>query len=100
MATSINKIKFEEPYTTSGYWSDEFTQFGDILQVLIQPLTDTNIYSFGILDEEGFVIYAEYNIRGPFFKTVKIPMYAGTKKFIIENASIDEQFRIKLIYKE
>ena|SRR3990167_8289180 len=100
MAVSINKIRFEEPFIKDGYWRGEFNEYGDILQICITPASDTNIYSFGIVDEEGYIIHADYSIRGPYFKTVKIPIFPGIKEFIIENASIDEPFRIKIIYKE
>lgn len=100
MATEIRKISFDGPILTAGgNWEGEFNEYGDILQILIAPTTPDNTYSFGILDEDGYVIYAEYDLTGHYFKLLRLPLFPGIKRFVLEGVTRDELFRVKLIYK-
>lgn len=100
MARQLDKIIPEDPaITVKGKWKSSFNQFGDIVQILVQPTNINNIYSFGIKDEGGYLIYIRHNIQGPLIDFVEVPVFPGEKTMIIENAQMDDIFNVKMIYR-
>ncbi len=99
MAIQIEKIIFSDARTLNGFYKGTFQNYGQILQVLVKPTSYENTYNFGIKDEAGFVIYAKAGTKGPIYEIVDIPLFPGEKSVIIEGATIDEPFQIKLIYR-
>ncbi len=100
MAREVHKfIPDGEQKTEQGKWIGEFDWDGTLRQILVVPQTPSTMYDFGIKDETGMVIFSRLDQRG-FLATenLNLIVFTGTKNIIIENATKDEQFKIKLIY--
>lgn len=100
MARQVMKfIPEEDVKTINGKYLGEFNFDGTIKQVLVVPETPTTIYDFGIKDETGMVIYSKFDQKGFLASDdLSIIVFPGIKSFIIENATKDERFRVKIIY--
>lgn len=100
MAQSIHKF-VTTARSEGGFLKLPFQFDGTILQIAVLPLYDDATYDFGIKDEDGDVVFAEVDQKGALrltdFNLVVMP---GEKFFLIENATQDYIFRIKVVYKE
>ena len=100
MAKDVNKfIPDEIPTTINGSWKIGASIYGDLRQVLIQPQTPDTMYDIGIKYESGMLIFIRYDVQGSLITgDLNIVMFPGEHQIIIENATRDETFRVKLIY--
>lgn len=99
MARELRKIIPKEiALTYQGDWIGSFDEYGTVLQILVQPENLETTYNFGIKDEDGYVIYQNYGIQGALSDVVELPLFPGEKHLIINGASSDEIFKVKLIY--
>jgi len=100
MATDVRKFIPEGiPQTKNGSWKTGVDIYGDLRQVLIQPKTPDTMYDIGIKDDSGMLIFVKYDVHGPLAtEDLNIVMFPGEHQLIIENATRDEEFRVKLIY--
>jgi hypothetical protein len=100
MAREVHKfIPDDETKTEQGKWIGEFDWDGTLRQILVVPETPNTMYDFGIKDEGGMVIFSELDHRG-FLATgnLNLIVFPGEKTIVIENATKDEQFKVKLVY--
>lgn len=99
MARVVKKLIPEAPRTQNGYWSGSFNAAGTLLQVVVEPRSINTIYNIGIKDEDGMLIYVKYDIKGTLTDSgLDIVMMPGEKRIILEDATKDEPFDIKLVY--
>jgi len=100
MAVELFRIIPEKlPITVNGEWVGTFNKYGTILQVLVEPTNLETKYNFGIKDEGGYIIYQKYDIEGALSDSVEIYTFPGEKALVINSASNDERFKVKLIYR-
>ena len=99
MAREVHKFIPEAPQTTDGRWMGSTNLEGTIRQILVIPKTEKTVYNFGIEDEDGMVIFREYDVKGQLnASNLDLIIFPGEKNLIIEEATKDESFRIKIIY--
>ena len=99
MARVVKKFIPEAPKTTSRLWKGSTNVEGTIRQILCEPESPDTIYNIGIKDEDDMVLYARYDVTGILpYENLSIIMFPGEKSIVIEDASKDEMFRIKIIY--
>ena len=99
MAREVHKFIPDGPSTEGGRWKGSTNLEGTIRQILVVPQTDQNVYNFGIIDEDGMVVFREYDIKGQLnVSNLDLIMFPGEKRLLIEEATKNEPFRIKIIY--
>jgi hypothetical protein len=67
-------------------------------QIIIKPATGSTTYDFSLEDVDGLDYYSETNCSGEYNQLVNVPVY-GNIIVNITNASVDETFIIKLIFR-
>ena len=99
MSTELFRIIPEKPArTVNGDWVGTLnSRGGTILQILVEPTNLETKYNFGIKDEGGYIIYQKYDIEGALSDSVEIYTFLGEKALVINSATKDERFKIKLI---
>lgn len=89
----------ENPVTLGGRWKGSTDIYGTLRQILIMPSSPTTTYDIGIKDEAGMIAFVKYGHQGILAsENLDIVLFPGEKEIIIENASLDEPFKVKLIY--
>lgn len=89
----------ETPVTLNGKWKGNTDIYGTLRQVLVMPPDPTITYDVGMKDEAGMIVFVSFNNQGALAtKNLEIILFPGEKEIIIENASFDGPFRVKLIY--
>ena len=85
--------------TVGGRWMGTCDIYGTLRQVLVEPLSPYTIYNIVIRDEGNMVIFTERSVVGPLVGNAhETILFPGIKTIMIENASKDEMFKLKLIY--
>jgi len=101
MAREVHKHIPLAPRTQEGFWRGAFRFDGTILQVLVEPKGIDTIYSIGIRDESGMLIFVRSDVVGPLVsESLDLVVFPGEKFIIIEDSSADELFDIKIIYQK
>lgn len=102
MATrEVHKFIAEGPRTIEGNWEGSFNWHGTLLQVLARSWSPETTYNIGIVDEDGMVVFLERDLMGHFIsKNLDTIIFPGEKRIVIEDASEDEFFDVKLIYQK
>ena len=99
MSREVHKFIPENPVTTNGSWKDSFTFDGTILQIIVNPNSSNTVYNFGIKDEDGDVCFLRTDVRGRLIAdNLDLVVFPGEKNLVIEDASKNEPFSIKIIY--
>lgn len=100
MAREVHKWLPENVVKTEkGRFSCSFQFDGTLRQVLVVPQTPNTMYDFGLKDENGMVFYSKLDQKGYLAtENLNLVVFPGEKTIIIENATKDEEFKIKLIY--
>ena len=99
MAIYPKKFISENPITTNGFWKGSTNLEGRIRQVIVQPKSPDTLYNFGIKDEDDFTCFIRQNVRGLLVAdNLSIIIMPGEKSLIIEEATRDESFSIKIVY--
>lgn len=99
MARQVQKHIPEAPVTVDGRWKGSTNIEGTIRQIIVIPRTEQTVYNFGIIDEDEMVIFRNLDVKGQLNATnLDLILFPGEKKLIIEDATKDEFFRIKIIY--
>jgi hypothetical protein len=95
----VKKFIPENPQTVEGFWKSSFNFDGTVLQVIVNPASSDTIYNFGIKDEDGMVVFLRTDVKGNLIVDgLDLVVFYGEKNLIIEDASKDEPFSIKIIY--
>lgn len=100
MAADVRRyIPQDQVNTLNGRWLGRTDIYGTLRQVLVEPMTPDTIYSIAIRDEGNMLIFLRENVRGPLIADAgRVILFPGEKTIMIENATRDELFKLKLIY--
>ena len=100
MAIDVRRfIPEEQVNTLNGRWIGRTDIYGTLRQVLVEPLSSDTTYDIGIRDEGNMVIYLQKGVSGVLVgNTERVVLFPGEKTIIIENATRDEPFKLKIIY--
>ena len=95
----LKKFIPESSVVTRGFYKTPFEFEGTILQVVVMPPDPNTLYNFGIKDEDGFVIFSKFDVRGNLVASeLDLVLFPGQKWVILEGARTDGVYRIKLVY--
>jgi len=95
--------KFYKPITvTAGSGSDNTHKLygAELVQLLVEAATSTNIYDLALIDEDGDTVYEQLAIEGEYEEhAIYVPM-RGVYTVSITNATVDEAITVKLMIEE
>jgi len=99
MARVVKKFIPEAPRTIDGLWKGSTNIEGTVRQIICQPDSADTTYNIGIKDEDGMVIFSRFDVSGNLpYEDLRLILFPGEKTIIIEDASEDEAFSIKIVY--
>lgn len=94
---SIKKV-VDSITVIEGSGNASFNQSGNIINIFVMS-PPGSVYDFGIVDEDGFVVYYKINNEGNIADQGRIVIYPGEKNVTIQRAT-EGVYRIKLIFEE
>lgn len=87
---------------TSGSGSDNTLKFSgaELVQLIVEAITSTNIFDLAITDEDDDVVYEELAIEGEHEEHgIYIP-FRGIYTVSITNATVSEDISVKMLIEE
>lgn len=101
----VHRFVPEEPaITKGGTWRGSFNFDGTIQQIIVRPTNASTIYNIGIIDDTGMPIFRRIDHKGllisPNEGELGLIVFPGEKTILIEDASRDEIFDIKIVWQK